>query len=491
MISFTQIPADLRVPGQSIEFDSSRAVSGLPPIANRVLLVGLMLAAGTADALVPQPIVEAGQAATLFGQGSMLARMASAYRKADAYSEVHAIGIEEAAGAVAATGTITVTGPAGAAGTIGLMIGGTHLRVPVSKADTANTVAAAIVAAITARPDLPVTAAAGANPNQHVVTLTARTKGTSGNAIDIRHSHYAGEALPQGIGLAIVAMANGATDPVLDPVFAAIGDAPYRTIVIGTIDAVSAAAVELELADRWGPARMLESYAFAARPGTQGQLAAFGAGLNFELLSVLGIGASPSWAPEMAAVYAAVAGYHSAIDPARPLQTLSLPGMIAPREEDRFTRAEREALLRDGIATFTVDAGGTCRIERAVTTYQTDAFGLPDVAYLDFETLATLGYLRAGLRARIAQKFPRHKLADDGTRYGPGQAIVTPSVIRAEIVALFREWEEAGLVEARDQFVADLIVERDGTDPNRVNALVPPDLVNQFRHFAAAVQFRL
>jgi phage tail sheath gpL-like len=165
--------------------------------------------------------------------------------------------------------------------------------------------------------------------------------------------------------------------------------------------------------------------------------------------------------------------------------------MVSPRADDLFTRAQREALLRDGIATFTADAAGTCRIERSITTYQTDAFALPDVAWLDLETVTTLGYLRASLRTRIAQKFPRTKLADDDTRYGAGQAVVTPRVIRAEIIALAREWEEAGLVEGLDQFIADLIVERDSSDPNRVNALVPPDIVNQFRSFAAAIQFRL
>jgi len=72
-----------------------------------------------------------------------------------------------------------------------------------------------------------------------------------------------------------------------------------------------------------------------------------------------------------------------------------------------------------------------------------------------------------------------------------GQAIVTPNIIRSELIALAREWEEAGLVEGLDQFVADLIVERDQGNPNRVNALVPPDIVNQFRSFAAAIQFRL
>jgi phage tail sheath gpL-like len=53
-----------------------------------------------------------------------------------------------------------------------------------------------------------------------------------------------------------------------------------------------------------------------------------------------------------------------------------------------------------------------------------------------------------------------------------------------------RELEEAGLVENIDQFKADLIVDRDASDPNRVNALLPPDIVNQMRVLAAQVQFR-
>ena len=228
-----------------------------------------------------------------------------------------------------------------------------------------------------------------------------------------------------------------------------------------------------------------------AKSGTQGTLAAFGAALNSELISVLGTGKSPSWPCEAAAIYGAACGYYSAIDPARPLHTLSLTGLVAPKETERFTRTERDLLLRDGIATFTIDQAGTARIERAITTYQTDSLGIDDLAWLDLESVTTLGYLRASLRLRIATKFPRHKLADDGTAFGPGQAVVTPKILRAEIIALAREWETAALVEGLDQFVADLIVERDASDPNRVNALIPPDIVNQFRVFAAAVQFRL
>jgi phage tail sheath gpL-like len=138
-----------------------------------------------------------------------------------------------------------------------------------------------------------------------------------------------------------------------------------------------------------------------------------------------------------------------------------------------------------------VDRDGTVRIERAVTTYQTNAYGLEDVSYLDVTTPATLSYIRYVTRVRITTKFPRHKLADDGTRFGPGQAIATPSIVRAELLALFRELEERGLVEGFEQFKAELIVERNADDPNRLDVLAPPNIVNQLRVFAEQIQFIL
>lgn len=491
MISFSKIAASFRTPGQQIEFDASRAVSGLPPIENRVLLIGQKLGTGSAEANTIEPVTTAGKAVDLFGNGSQLSRMAAAYIAADRYSELHAIALDDADGSTPALATATITGPATAAGTIALMIAGVRLAIGVAPAAAATAVAALVVAAVNARADLPVTAAVGAAPDDHVVTFTARNAGTSGNDIDIRHSHDAGEALPAGIGMVLTEMAGGATDPAIDGVWALIGDNAYRTIVLGLSTAVNIASAVAELDDRAGPQRMLESVAYGAVSGTQGEIAAFGSALNSELVSILGIGKSPTHPAEAAAIYAAAAGYHTAIDPARPLQTLTLYRLVAPRAEDRFTRAERELLLKDGIATYTSDRSGVSRIERAITTYQTDAFDLEDVSWLDLETVTTTFYLRAALRLRVAQKFPRHKLADDNTRYGAGQAIVTPSVLRAELIALAREWEDAGLVEDLDQFIEDLIVERDASDPNRINALIPPNIVNQFRSLAAAVQFRL
>ena len=123
--------------------------------------------------------------------------------------------------------------------------------------------------------------------------------------------------------------------------------------------------------------------------------------------------------------------------------------------------------------------------------YQTNAYGVTDTSYLDITTQATLSYLRYSVRARITNKYPRHKLADDGTNFGPGQAIVTPSTLRAELIALALEWERDGLVENLDQYKQELIVERNDSDRNRADLMIPPDIVNQLRIFAAKVQFIL
>ncbi|HEX7821043.1 MAG TPA: phage tail sheath subtilisin-like domain-containing protein [Sphingobium sp.] len=486
-ISFNAIPLSIRVPGAYAEFDSRNATGGLYEVNNRILLVGQKLAAGPIAALTPIRIFDEATAIAAFGRGSMLARMAKFAKAADRYSDIWAIALEDPGAGVQATQTLTFTGPATAAGTIALLIAGQAVETGIASASTATQAAVAAAAAINGMPDLPVTATSAAG----VVTVTARHKGTCGNDIDIRHSFRDGETLPAGLTLAIAAATAGTSDPDYATVWTVIGDEDFRTIIVGNATATTLLAVEAELNDRWGPLRMLESTAYAAKRGSVGTATTFGNARNNPLVSTIGTGLSPTAPWEWAASYGAIVGYYSAIDPARPFRTLALPGVIAPVTGARFTRAERELLLRDGISTWNAQPDGTVVIERAITMYQVNGAGVADTAFLDVNTPLTLAYIRQSVRARVLLKYPRHKLADDGTNFSPGQAIVTPIIIRAELIALAREWEEAGLVENIDQFVADIIVERDASDRGRINALLPPDLVNQFHVFAAQIQFRL
>ncbi len=485
-LSFDTIPVDIRTPGQFVEIDASRAQQTLGAKPQRVLIIGQRLATAHVPALLAARTTSADQAVWQHGRGSMLAAMCAAFLLNHPTAEVWSMPVADDGAGVAATKTVTITGPATAAGTANLYVAGQRVRAAVASGDTATTVATALAAAVNAMPDLPVTAGSAAG----VLTLTARHKGEAGSGIDVR-MNYRGETTPAGLAFVVAAGVAGTGNPDVADVLTAIGDEWFDVFVMPWTDDANLDALDVALDDRWSALKMIEGVAFAYANGTQGALAALGDGRNGAHLSIGGMDGSPTPAWVIASAYAAQVAASAAIDPARPFQTLALKGVLAPAVHQRFTREERDLLLRDGISTFTIDAGGQVLIERPISTYRTNPFGLPDTAYLDLNTHFTVAYLRWSVRSRIAWKYGRHKLADDGVPYGPGQAVVTPNVIKGELVALFLEWAAAGLVEDVEAFKAGLIVERDAGDPNRLNVLMPPDLVNQFRVFAAAVQFRL
>ncbi|MFX5718638.1 hypothetical protein ABTE23_21680, partial [Acinetobacter baumannii] len=69
-------------------------------------------------------------------------------------------------------------------------------------------------------------------------------------------------------------------------------------------------------------------------------------------------------------------------------------------------------------------------------------------------------YFRFSWRNMILTKFPDYKLANDGTNYAAGQAIVTPKVLTMHTIALLRELEFAGQIENVDQTKAALLMLR-------------------------------
>lgn len=64
-------------------------------------------------------------------------------------------------------------------------------------------------------------------------------------------------------------------------------------------------------------------------------------------------------------------------------------------------------------------------------------------------------------------------------------------MIAGVLIATAKSLEKAGLLENFADFKKNLIVQRSMVDRNRVNAVIPPDLVNQFRVFAGSIQFIL
>jgi phage tail sheath gpL-like len=279
---------------------------------------------------------------------------------------------------------------------------------------------------------------------------------------------------------------------VLTTLISNMGDMQFHAIAHPYTDATSLTAIENELSSRFGPLRMIDGVAITSAKGTVSQLGTLAGTRNSPHSVIVAQDGDSHLTPpaEFAAAVAGVVAYEAPIDPARPFQTLVVGGVVAQDEADRFTTQERNTLLYDNVATTKVVAGQV-QVDRLVTTYATSAAGSPDTAYLDLTTPLTLMYLRYSWRVWMLARYPRHKLADDGVRFGAGQPIITPSIGKGEALAWFRAMEELGLVEGYDQFQADLVVERSATDPNRLNFTLSPDLINQMIVGATTIKFLL
>jgi len=492
-ISFNTIPADVRVPLFYAEMDNSQA--GYFTQNQKMLLIGQKLSTAPAASNQALLISRTDDAKEQFGLGSMLARMHETVRFNDAVGEVWCIALDDDGAAVAATGQLSVVGPATASGTLNLYIAGQIVRVGVAVTDSANAIATATVAAINAVDDLPVTALIGSNPYE--VDLTAKWKGETSNDITIIENYrgnMSGEKTPAGVVLTVTAMAGGATDPDIAAAIVAMGDEEFDFVIHPYTGGANLDALETEMDDntgRWSYSRQIYGHAYTAKRDSFSGLQAFGVTRNDQHTTIAGFEPSvpaPVW--EYAAAYGARNAVFIKADPARPTQTGELVGILPPVVGDRFILSERETLLKSGVATSYV-GGGAARVERAITSYQKNSYDQPDTSYLDSETLHTSTYVIRKLRYGITQKYPRHKLANDGTKFGAGQAIVTPSIIRGTLLDAYSQMEYLGIVENAELFNKYLVVERDATDPSRINVLFPADYVNQLRVFALLNQFRL
>lgn len=493
-ISFDNIPTTLRIPFVFAEFNSSAAQQGPAILAYKGLIVGQKLSTGTATADTAVRCSNIDQAIILGGRGSMLHRQALGWFASNKSTELWLGVLADNGAGVAATGTIVVSGPATAAGTIALYLGGERITVGVASGDASTAIATAIVAAINANLDLPVTASVGSS----TVTLLFRHKGLVGNTYDLRHSYRDGEALPGGVGLTITGMGAviaGTTNPTLTTLIAAIADLWFNVWTHPYTDATSLSAIEVELLSRFGPTRSIDGLALTSATGSFATLSTLGGTRNSAQSGIIAQpGVTPLTPPmEFAAEAAALVARYGSADPARPFQTLAFSRALPVVETDQFSDDERNLLLFAGIATTKRVAGGVVQLERMITTYRTSPSGATDTAYLDATTLLTLMYIRYNWRNRIRDRYSRHKLASDTAQLPAGQPIITPQLGKGEALLWFRDMEKLGLFEGAsfEQFKQDLVCERNATDPNRLDWLLSPDLINQLIGAAAQIRFRL
>lgn len=468
-ISFSQIPASLRKPGKYFEFNTSLAVRTLPGNLQKLLVVGQRIAAGTVLANVVTDIFSDRDAATYFGRGSIAHLMCRSALQANPYVSLQCIALDDAGGSVVAAGTVTLTGPASSAGVLTVQVGDTLVNVAIASGDTATVTAAALAAQITAQPDLPVTAAAAVG----VVTLSAKNKGTLGNAIKV-------SAVTSAVGTTavVVAMSAGATDPTIATALAVVFAAGHNVIATPWNDTTNLTALRTHLDSVSGAVEQRGAIGVYAHVGTLAASTTLSALINSGRITGLLLPNAYEQVYEVAAAYAAVIA--SEQDPARPLNTLGLTGILANPLANRSTRTEQENALNNGVTPTEVGPGDVVQIVRAITTYTLDPQSVPDISLLDLTTIRTLDYVRLAIRTRIALRFPRNKLSAR-----------TADQVRSEILDVLYKLEELEIIENVDANKAGVLVERDLQDPNRLDAKIPADVVNGLHIFAGRIDLLL
>jgi phage tail sheath gpL-like len=390
-----------------------------------------------------------------------------------------AIGVPDYAGGTTAEGAVTISGKVMSGAPLCLYIGGVRVRAAASYGADGGDVASALAAAVNADLSLPVTATVSSGQ----VALTAKHKGESGNAIDLRLS-YSDEPRPGGLSVTITPMAGGEGNPDAAPVIAAMGNNQYHVIAWPWTDTASLDALRDELDSRWGPIRQIDGQAIVVKSGTFGGVSTFAGARNDKHLTVIPSEGSPTLPWVDAAACAGVVAYYGNNDPARGFNTLLVPGVLAPALADRWPGfPEKNQGLFEGVSTRYVAPDGTVRLQKLITTYRLNPLGAEDKAFLSLNSPLTLSYLRYDWNNYLKLKYPRHKLAGDmdAERYDPSQAVMTPKLGRAESIARCMDvWLPMALVEGGEQFKASLLCERNGRNENRLDWLLRPDLVNQF-----------
>jgi phage tail sheath gpL-like len=340
---------------------------------------------------------------------------------------------------------------------------------------------------------------AGGTAFTGAVNLTCRWLGATGNDIVIVANYggtLSGEVMPAGMAIAITAMSGGAGTPSFSTPIANLSDDVYYFTGMPYTDAASLTAWDTEYgftqAGRWGWLRQLYGNVYSAIRGTYSGLVSWGPTGNSAVESVMGVEtSSPSPVWEWTAAYTAQAMAGFLEDPARPLQTLELTGILPALKPDRFTKGEANTLAGYGIAVQQVGPNGYPVIMIEVTRYQVNQYGQSSQAFYVVTTLTTLAELFRRMKQAITSKYPRSKLAADGTNFATGQAIVTPKIAKAELISEYRAAEYVGLVQDTNTFKSNLVVEIDSENGNRLNVLYPPNLIGQLRIFAVLGQFRL
>ncbi len=488
MALFNTIPGNIVAPIFTFEVNSGGQFENNA----RLLLVGHRTADGSAALDVPVACSTTLEARQLFGRGSMLDDMVRLARRNAPAQEIWCLPVTETG--TAEVRTIAVTGVPAAGGQGVVEIAGEAISITIAAGDDADAVAAALHGAINAyynpfsEASLPYTATVAAA----VVTLTARHKGAVLSDIDIAIPVLTGANAFAG-NLTMATGTAGVGAPDLSAGFAALGDDAFDWIVTPFADATNIGRYKALLSDvagRWAWNRQIYGHVFFPQTDTIANLTTAGLAQDDRHISLIprpagGSMPQPAWQWAAALVARIVPWLADGAtgNVSRNQTGLAVEGIAPPRDRSKwYAYATRDALLRSGISTWSVDQVGRVLVDKVITMQRT-TLGAPDTTFRDIQKIGQLVYALRRFRTDLTLEHGQKAIADDNP--GNVQAVSTPRDIAATFMHAYQSMVLTGVLENADQAAQQLRVERNADNANRVDIYAPLDMVNPLDIVAA------
>lgn len=483
------VPSNVMIPFMGIEFDNSQAFSGPADVPIEALLIGQSIAAGTGVAATKYSVTNPDEVSILGGAGAHIHMMAKAFFKNVSTAPCTIIMLDDGGSATAATVTSTITGTAATeAGELDIYFNGIRVATSVAVDDTPTATGDNVVIAVGLLDGFPATVANGAG----VLTWTMKSKGIAAGDIDVRDSYNSKEKVPAGLTVVHGTPSTGTVDPDVQDAIDVIGDDWFNLVANPYTDATNTAAIKTYAAAQDGPMVQKDQIWFGMLRDTRANIITYGLDTTNHNSKYLATGAWYKRLQSTSEGAAAITGAYAQSllgDVGQPLHRIALQGISALDKNDVWTDTERNQVATSGIMTFTDGTG--VQTESTVTMYLLNSAAASDISYQFINTIYNLMAQRYRFRVQILTKFPRSRLASSSEKIRPGIQVITPNIGRNEALIWYRQLERDGLAEDYDTFKANLVCQRSESNPNRLEWLLPSDLVNQFIVGSADIQFKL
>lgn len=489
------VPSDILVPFMGIDFDASKAVPTSTDLPVKVLMLGQMESTGTKySAIAPVKDIpsSAEEVSLAFGKNSMLRFMAEKSYKNYPNMDLTVIAAPDESTGTKATHVFSITGTALAAGSLAFNPGKRRYVFPIAIGDEGEDIVAAILAALTAdAAKLPFVATAATT----TMTLTMFHKGLSAGDLDVRFNKNPGERTPAGLTISAVTTTPGTVDPDVADLLALVGSDWYDIIINPYADTDNMDTIEDFLLEQSGPLIQNGGICYQAMRDTRSNLITFAtnSARNSQFMALLPAYKRQLSTWELAAAVGAAVGKSVADDCAVPLHRIPLIDVDTLHPDDKWTLSERNQLAKNGVCTFSDNVG--CSLEAMFTMYLKNSSGAPDISYRKQNTIFQLLIMRYSFRNQILTKYSRAKLARSAEKLEPGQQVITPDIGKAEAIIWFDSMQKKGICdssqEAADLFAENVQCSIDTDNPDRLNWLLPPELMKQFMVGSGVMQFRL